>query len=65
MTQAEYNKEDVQKYENLQAEYKELFGEYENIKSDDPIDSKLVEKVKEIAGKQKETQDLASKLSQK
>jgi len=65
MTQVEFDKEKIQKYENLQAEYKKLLEEYEDIKSKDPHSQKLEDIVKEMNVKQKEIQDLASKWSQK
>jgi len=65
MTQVEFDKEKIQKYENLQAEYKKLLEEYEDIKSEDPYSPKLEDIVKEMSIKQKEIQDLASKWSQK
>jgi len=63
MRYVEHDKEKVQNYENLQAEYKELLEEYESIKSKDPQSTKLEEKVKEMTEIQKEIQNLASNLS--
>lgn len=63
MRYVEHEKEKVQNYENLQAEYKELLEEYESIKSKDPQSTKLEEKVKEMTEIQKEIQNLASNLS--
>lgn len=63
MTQVEYDKEKLQNYENLQKEYKTLLEKYENIKSSNPNDPGLEEKIKELVKKQKEIQDLSSELS--
>ena len=59
----EHDKEKLQNYENLQKEYKVLLDEYEDIKSNNSKDPKLEEKIKELSIKQKEIQDLSSKLS--
>lgn len=59
----EHDKEKLQNYENLQKEYKVLLDEYEDIKSNNSKDPKLEEKIKELTIKQKEIQDLSSKLS--
>ncbi|MBT8251705.1 MAG: hypothetical protein KJO99_02575 [Nitrosopumilus sp.] len=59
----EHDKEKLQNYENLQKEYKVLLDEYEDIKSNNSKDPKLQEKIKELTIKQKEIQDLSSKLS--
>ena len=63
MTQEEFEEDKIQNYENLQAEYNKLLGEYRDIKSEDHNSPKLENKVKDLIKKQKEIQDLASKLS--
>ncbi|MCV0401334.1 MAG: hypothetical protein K5777_05085 [Nitrosopumilus sp.] len=63
MTTVEYDEEKIQDYENLQAKYKELLEEYEDIKSKDSSSANITEKVKEMTEIQKKIQDLASKLS--
>ncbi|KAF6246487.1 hypothetical protein C6990_08235 [Nitrosopumilus sp. b3] len=63
MLTVEHDKKKLQNYENLQKEYKVLLDEYEDIKSNNSKDPKLEEKIKELTIKQKEIQDLSSKLS--
>ncbi|AFS82381.1 hypothetical protein [Candidatus Nitrosopumilus sediminis] len=53
----------AQNYDNLQAAYKKLLEEYEEIKNKDAHSPKLEEKIKEMSKKQKEIQDLASELT--
>lgn len=52
MTQSEYD----------QNEYKKLLTEYDELKSDNPQNTELEEKVKKLTEKHKEIQDLSSKL---
>lgn len=62
MTQAEHDQEEIKKYEGLQKEYKELFAEYEELKSDDPSSSQIEAKIKDLTEKHKEIQDLSTRL---
>ena len=59
MTQKEYDREEIKKYETLQNEYKKLLSEYEDLKSDDSSSSVIEAKIKDLAEKQKEIQNLS------
>jgi len=54
---------EIEKYENLQDEYKKLFLEYEEIKKDNPQSPLLEKKVEELDEKQKELKTALSKIS--
>jgi len=54
---------EIEKYENLQDEYKKLFLEYEEIKKDNPHSPLLEKKVEELDEKQKELKTALSKIS--
>ena len=54
---------EIEKYENLQDEYKKLFLEYEEIKKDNPRSPLLEKKVEELDKKQKELKTALSKIS--
>jgi len=54
---------EIEKYENLQDEYKKLFLEYEEIKKDNPHSPLLEKKVEELDKKQKELKSALSKIS--
>lgn len=54
---------EIEKYENLQEEYKKLFAEYEEIKEKNPQSPLLEKKVKELDEKQKALKNALSKLS--
>lgn len=54
---------EIEKYENLQGEYKKLFLEYEEIKKDNPQSPLLEKKVEELDEKQKELKTALSKIS--
>ncbi len=54
---------EIEKYENLQDEYKKLFLEYEEIKKDNPQSPLLAKKVEELDEKQKELKTALSKIS--
>lgn len=54
---------EIEKYENLQDEYKKLFLEYEEIKKDNPQSPLLEKKVEELDEKQKELKTTLSKIS--
>jgi len=54
---------EIEKYENLQDEYKKLFLEYEEIKKDNPQSPLLEKKVEELDEKQKELKMALSKIS--
>ena len=54
---------EIEKYENLQDEYKKLFLEYEEIKKDNPHSPLLEKKVEELDQKQKELKTALSKIS--
>ena len=55
---------EIEKYENLQDEYKKLFAEYEEIKKDNPQSPLLAKKVEELDAKQKALKAALSKISQ-
>ena len=54
---------EIEKYENLQDEYKKLFLEYEEIKKDNPQSPLLEKKVEELDEKQKELKTALFKIS--
>lgn len=54
---------EIERYENLQDEYKKLFLEYEEIKKDNPQSPLLEKKVEELDEKQKELKTALSKIS--
>jgi|GEM_PF-4051645 len=54
---------EIEKYENLQDEYKKLFLEYEEIKKENPQSPLLGKKVEELDEKQKELKTALSKIS--
>lgn len=62
MTQTDYDKKDIENYENLQKDYKKLLSEYDNMKAGDPHDPLLGEKIKELVEKQEEIQKASDKL---
>lgn len=55
---------EIEKYENLQQEYKKLFAEYDEIKKNDPHSPLLEKKIKELDEKQKALKTTLSKLSE-
>jgi len=55
---------EIEKYENLQEEYKKLFAEYEEIKKNNPHSPLLEKKVGELDEKQKALKTALSKLSE-
>ena len=55
-------KEEIEKYENLQTEYKNLFAKYEQIKKEDPQSAKLEQTVKQLDFKHKEIQEMMAKM---
>jgi len=63
VTQSDYDKKDIENYENLQKEYKELFTEYEKMKLNGSKSESLQEIVKKLTAKNKEIQELSAKLS--
>ena len=62
MAQTEPDQEEIKKYESLQDEYKKLFAEYEDLKSDDSSGSLIEEKIKELTEKHKEIKNLSASL---
>ena len=54
---------EIEKYENLQDEYKKLFLEYEEIKKENPHSPLLEKKVEELDEKHKELKSALSKIS--
>jgi len=54
---------EIEKYENLQEEYKKLFAEYEEIKKNNPQSPLLEKKVEELDEKQKALKNALSKLT--
>ena len=54
---------EIEKYENLQDEYKKLFAEYEEIKKENPQSPLLAKKVEELDAKQKALKTALSKIS--
>lgn len=54
---------EIERYENLQDEYKKLFLEYEEIKKGNPQSPLLEKKVEELDEKQKELKTALSKIS--
>jgi len=59
----QYDKENVDHYEHLQKEYEKLFTEYKRIKSDYSKSDLLEKQIDKLTEKNKEIQDLSSKLS--
>lgn len=55
---------EIEKYENLQEEYKKLFAEYEKIKKENPQSPLLEKKVEELDETQKALKKALSKLSE-
>ena len=55
---------EIEKYENLQKEYKRLFSEYEEIRKENPNSPLLEKKVGELDEKQKALKSALSKLSE-
>jgi len=55
---------EIEKYENLQEEYKKLFSEYEEIKKENPKSPLLEKKVEELDEKQKALKSALSRLSE-
>lgn len=55
---------EIEKYENLQEEYKKLFAEYEKIKKENPQSPLLEKKVQELDDKQKALKTALSKISE-
>ena len=53
---------EIEKYENLQKEYKRLFSEYEEIRKENPNSPLLEKKVGELDEKQKALKSALSKL---
>ena len=62
MAQTEPDQEEIKKYESLQDEYKKLFAEYEDLKSDNSSDSLIEEKINELTEKHKEIKNLSASL---
>ena len=56
MSQKQNELQKIKEYENLQDEYKNLLLEYDNLKSDNPQNPELKNKVTELVKKQKEIQ---------
>ena len=54
---------EIEKYENLQEEYKKLFAEYEEIKKNNPQSPLLAKKVEELDEKQKDLKIALAKLT--
>jgi hypothetical protein len=54
---------EIEKYENLQEEYKKLFAEYEEIKKNNPQSPLLAKKVEELDEKQKALKIALGKLT--
>lgn len=54
---------EIEKYENLQEEYKKLFAEYEEIKKNNPQSPLLAKKVEELDEKQKALKIALAKLT--
>ena len=55
-------KDELEKYENLQTEYKQLFAKYEQIKKENPQSTQLEQTVKQLDSKHKEIQEVMTKI---
>ena len=55
-------KDELEKYENLQTEYKKLFAAYEQIKNENPQSEKLEQTVKQLDSKHQEIQEVMSQM---
>lgn len=62
MVSTQYDEKDIDAYENLQNEYRQLFTEYEKIKTDDSKKELLKETIEKIAEKNKEIKEFSYKL---
>ncbi|WP_148680199.1 hypothetical protein [Nitrosopumilus maritimus] len=62
MSQNEFEK--IKRYESLQDEYKNLLSEYEELKTSNPYNLQLTNKIVELTAKQKEIETSLSELKE-